>query len=655
MRTHASPRWSLALALALGTLVLFLAACGGGKKSAAPPTFDSDTGDGRATATSSPAPSTTPAPAPPEMIGGVPVTPLHAGAPADIPANAVLYVESGCTGCDIPAVALDRVYRDGAGVVHTDRLFERQMPVVDGTPMEQNYIRPIGVAEGGYGIVIGVCDRGYCGGVGNSTGDANTTFYASDDAGISCRTIGSLSGDTYIYGVTATPTVGAWVRHAYQPVPGGPYTFEMVGIPSGQPMTLDPSVDVKTATFIPVGGSSPPLVLADDGMSLLWPPGPIAGASPWFGATLPAGSKITDARVSPPGATGGSLLVRWISAETGKGYLGLVDGRVAPPKTIYAENSDASVARMGTWLASSFLVGNMTLPAAALATPAASSGSIWGVPAVTDLATGEVHAIQPLVDRAIAGDRTRIVGAAAGPFVKIAGAGDCLNVRTQPSRTASSLGCFKDGVLLVDRQETRAADGLTWISVAAPNGAPGWASAEFLDAPGRTKTPTPAAHPAGTRTGNPAIDPVIAALETGDPAKIRTVTTFSPIPCLPAGPGLGAPPVCPPGAPSGTPVNALPVGCGEGTYVLPENFERNPEFGLFKQNGLYAIYRSQEQGGSTGWPGGDYVLLYGGVTEFSTLIDVKEGHIIRASFCQPRAFDIIQRIPPADIVLSPPR
>ena len=155
----------------------------------------------------------------PETLGGVPVTPLRAGKPADIPASAVLYVEGGCTQCDGPATSLDRVYRDAAGTLHTDRLFERKLRVENGTTYEENYIRTMRVSSTGNDIVIGVCDRGYCGGVGNASPDARTTFYGSNDGGISWKEIGQLAGDTWIIAVQGA---GAMVRHEYRPSEGAP-------------------------------------------------------------------------------------------------------------------------------------------------------------------------------------------------------------------------------------------------------------------------------------------------------------------------------------------------------------------------------------------------------------------------------------------------
>ncbi|MBA4179920.1 MAG: hypothetical protein C0506_04960 [Anaerolinea sp.] len=386
------------------TVVLF-AACSGGSKGgppAATPTATVTTASPEATATVTATPTL-------QTINGVTVTPLHAGKPADIPAGVVLYVQGGCTQCDGPATSLDRVYRDAAGGLHSDRLFERKLRVENGTTYEENYIRTMRVSSTGNDIVIGVCDRGYCGGVGNATPDARTTFYGSNDGGITWNKMGQLAGDTWIIAVMGP---GAMVRHAYQPSEGAPYTWEIVQLPGGEPAAIDPSLDVKTTTIITVGDWTP-LVVGPDGMSLLWLPGPVNG-TPWLGPQLPAGSRVLDARFSPSGAEGGIALVRWTAASPPNSYLGLMQERQGKPTTIFSDTPDTSISWLGQWLAPSTLVGNATLPAASLDSPLAVSGFAWGMPSLTDLKTGEVRPIQPLIERRLEGDRARISGRPLG-------------------------------------------------------------------------------------------------------------------------------------------------------------------------------------------------------------------------------------------------
>lgn len=638
----------LAFVVLAATLI---AACSKGGNSAATPT---------ATAAAFPEATATIAATPTaETIAGVSVTPLHAGKPADIPAGAVLYVEGGCTQCDGPATSLDRVYRDAAGGLHSDRLFERKLRVENGTTYEENYIRTMRVSSTGNDIVIGVCDRGYCGGVGNATPDARTTFYGTNDGGITWKEMGQLTGDTWIIAVSGS---GAMVRHAYQPSEGAPYRWEIVQLPSGEPAVVDPAIDIKTTNIITVGDWTP-LAVGADGMSLLWLPGPVNG-TPWLGPQLPAGSQVLDARFSPSGGEGGVALVRWSSASPPNSYLGLMQERQGKPTAIFADTPDTSISFLGQWLAPSTLVGNATLPATALDSPLAASGFAWGIPSLTDLKTGEVRAIQPLIERVLKGDRARILGAAPGPFVKVAGAGDCLNVRERTSTASLSLGCYKDGVLLKDRGEMRVAEGITWIGVVAPRQGTlysGWASAEFLEAPGRDMGVKPIAHPRGARTGNPAIDAVITALEAGNKEAIARLAQFRAAPCTNEE-GLGGPPKCSPGVAPGTPIEAMPSGGCEGGWWLKDEFLSAEGLGRFiaayRDPQLYAVYRppasAQRQ-----WPGGDVIIVYVHATgsgRFAQTIGVTDRHIVSTwGGCGTKPEDILKDAPGVSVILAPPK
>jgi DNA-binding CsgD family transcriptional regulator len=73
------------------------------------------------------------------------------------------------------------------------------------------------------------------------------------------------------------------------------------------------------------------------------------------------------------------------------------------------------------------------------------------------------------------------VAYSSGPIFRVAGAGDCLNLRAEPDTDAPVLNCFRDGVFLLDSGERRRADGQTWAAVTAPGKLLGWASVEYLE------------------------------------------------------------------------------------------------------------------------------------------------------------------------------
>ena len=95
---------------------LVAAACGGGGSKATPTPSPTAPGSATAAATATPTPE-------PEKILGVTVTPLVLGSDIPFPKDAALIVESACWGCDVPAAALQRIYRDASGTLRTVGLF----------------------------------------------------------------------------------------------------------------------------------------------------------------------------------------------------------------------------------------------------------------------------------------------------------------------------------------------------------------------------------------------------------------------------------------------------------------------------------------------------------------------------------------------------
>ncbi|MGD9932480.1 MAG: SH3 domain-containing protein [Dehalococcoidia bacterium] len=100
-----------------------------------------------------------------------------------------------------------------------------------------------------------------------------------------------------------------------------------------------------------------------------------------------------------------------------------------------------------------------------LPTPAANAAS------PTASATGATAAETPA-----AGGRFQ-----AGQQVVVAGTGDCLNVRSDPSTDAPVIDCLPDGTALTILDGPQEAAGRTWwrVNVGAANG---WAAEEYLRA-----------------------------------------------------------------------------------------------------------------------------------------------------------------------------
>lgn len=575
--------------LRLGCVAVLIAAaagaCSGGAKQPAAPTSTTP-----ATATTqSPAPVTaTPAPSSvPVVIDGREVRGLALGDATEFPPGAVFYLEGGCSFCDGPATALDRVYRDQAGVVHTDRLFERQLPRFTDSyghtvTLEDHYITSVAVSEDGYTILIGVCNPGaYCGGVGEVQQGASVTFYLSYDGGVSWSDTGTLSGGAWAL-IAPDGRSGGLVRHVYR-LPGRDWEWELLTWPSKARPPLADGFDPQTVQVIPFGRAP---LLAGAGNRLEWLAG---GSNPFLWPKLPAGAVLRSAQ---PGREGPLALAAWDQEPGGEAppgsYLGVMQEREGTPATIFRFPPDVG---FYGWFGGS--VGE--LPVVTVAVPARVVGTGPGsgailLPALIDLTAGVIRPITgPFADRAARSDRNRVLAVGRGPVVKVQGTGDCLHVRERMSRSAPSMGCYRDGVLLADEGQTQESEGITWVLVARPEGGLGWASSAFLETSGRDMTLRPLGHAPGTRTGNPAVDPVIAAIASGDRERINAVTRFSAVPCTTTQQGIGSPPPCPEGVPEGTPVDALPTSSCEGGYWPREHYEANHELGAWSADEIYAV------------------------------------------------------------------
>jgi hypothetical protein len=65
-------------------------------------------------------------------------------------------------------------------------------------------------------------------------------------------------------------------------------------------------------------------------------------------------------------------------------------------------------------------------------------------------------------------------------WLRVTGAGDCVNVREAPSLSSRVLTCLADDVLVGNRGQRQTADGLDWILVRTPGNQSGWMSVQYL-------------------------------------------------------------------------------------------------------------------------------------------------------------------------------
>ena len=396
-----------------------------------------------------PAPSVTTVPNPTgETVAGVPVSGLVFGAPSSLPVPLSVIVEKGCYQCDGPTSGFERVTLDNDGKLKVEKL---NTP----TPgyISSQYWDPAGKAH-----YLGICSRGYCGGVGPISADAQTTIYRSTDGGVTWQALETTDG---FVSVAAASGQDVLLNRSTYADGKFDYKFQIMG----------------TEKFVrPPAGAQPEMIdtrligwrLADgrtiqglDGSTLL--------VLPDLG--LPAAQQAP-VRVEAVLANG-DIFVSWNAGAQHETYLGLF--RNGQLTSVFKGPSSLSV---GNVMIPAVAFGNVTIPKA----DGSESGSPL-YPALIDFATGTVNVLElfgPVGSDAYSGQRNRIQLVEPGTFLRVTGAGDCLNVRETPSTAAKSLGCYADNVLLRDLAGEQSAGGITWKKVETPGGDAGWASSEFL-------------------------------------------------------------------------------------------------------------------------------------------------------------------------------
>jgi hypothetical protein len=106
------------------------------------------------------------------------VAPLRMAEPIEVGAgpgqlDVTLYIEQGCTGCDGPPTAIERVYRDASGVLRREQLFTK--------PDGAHYMTTTAVAPDGR--LFATACFGDCAEVGSFLREGSSAFFVSIDGG----------------------------------------------------------------------------------------------------------------------------------------------------------------------------------------------------------------------------------------------------------------------------------------------------------------------------------------------------------------------------------------------------------------------------------------------------------------------------------------
>lgn len=414
----------------LGCLCAALAACGGGGGSGEPPGVT------------------------PETLDGVPLGRLAVGPEIEVPDDLALIIEVGCTECDGPTERLIRVYRDASGELRTDALFE------DPSDQPNAFITSFALSADASTIAVGVCPEGDCPFLGPAQPGATSVVHRSTDGGVTWQQLDTPGGVYYAAAVIGDNVVlqgpldaEGFLEKRYEAFPGGAM-FD-------QPVP-------QTALFMVGGGEI--VWRTVEGRLLRVNGGDLVRLPAGFQVAYPAGGRYW---FDP---TGGRTALALFNDDTGY-MLGLVAGGGEPMQYYRLEG----YATIGGWLDADRAIGNAVVSSSDLTSevPEPFREAAVTLPAIFDFSNGTVQPIaHPFLEQY---GRNRVVAVLPGPFARVTGAGDCLNVRSEPGQTGEVLDCFADGVLLRDRGEERSVDGVSWLSVTTPDGIDGWATVQYLE------------------------------------------------------------------------------------------------------------------------------------------------------------------------------
>lgn len=144
-------------------------------------------------------------------------------------------------------------------------------------------------------------------------------------------------------------------------------------------------------------------------------------------------------------------------------------------------------------------------------------------------------------------------------------------------------------------------------------------------------------YPAGTTTGIPELDIVIAALVSGDVAAVRALLIATPSPCVVNPQGIHDPPACPEGVAAGALLPVFRASAGES--VWPDDLERVLPQDIARNRVLHAVFRSGPTRPDSWVPGGEYAIVMGdGTFTSSSTYTVGGGRIVGAYFLPVIAF-----------------
>lgn len=173
---------------------------------------------------------------------------------------------------------------------------------------------------------------------------------------------------------------------------------------------------------------------------------------------------------------------------------------------------------------------------------------------------------------------------------------------------------------------------------------------------------TPTTRPAGevedypldTRTGIPAVDNVLAAVESGMPEELYELIDFTIAPCTTAD-GLGGPPKCRDGEPEGTQLEVLPFIESHGGFHRRNEMDNRL---VIDVSALYAVYRVSETAlNEAYYPPGEYIVFFvPRQDEPAPALRIGDGGIVRIDYhfdMSPESLQALLVRDTSEVILAP--
>lgn len=597
--------------MALAVVAVFVGACSDSDDAPAA------TATAASTVTATSEPTVTPTPEPAIDLLGLRVVDLRIVDPKPLPEDAVLYLISDCQGCANPVDRLYRAYRSPAGSVQEDTLLEKEELLSALFASTQNQ------------FVATYCAAGDCGGVAPPTRNAKSVFTWSGDGGTTWHQGEQASGAAYVLWNTSGPgqpygtyklvrDTGATFPVAFYRFPGNfpePADFR------GQEPRL-----AKVLSF-----SSWVLVPDSDGTRFYHADSQLNPNVAFDFSFLPTRSRVFDIRFARQRS---ELMISWnLDCRIFTGFADR-NGEDFEFHNIFRWPA-GTVPKFTDSPDESFLSGTHLVVTIVDAHP--------GRPAIVDLESGEIAPVTELVEAT--GDPTlRVTAAVSGPFGVVTG-NECAPLLASMEAAGRELTCIEAGTLIPILGVVFGQAGESWVSAHIADKGTGWVRADDLEF---GNAPSLNWYPADFRTGNPEIDPVLAAIQASNEIP-QDLIAWTDTQCGIEQP-LGYTQYCPDGVPAGSTIGAIRVASCEGGLIFQTPDGAPVDIGAGPYLRLHSIAEATPD-----WFGGDYVLVYVRPENpaFAQAVYVTDGKIAgRWAGCGSYPDEILERAGP--VILSPP-